>query len=250
VVNAWRKPVLALVLFGMAFGYLEAAVVSYLRVLHESARQRFHPNRAPERPPDDLFPLLTLEQVRASGESKTLAIEVGREAATMLMLAAVALAATSGFGRWAAAFVIAFGVWDATFYLFLKLLLGWPESLLTWDILFLIPVPWVAPVLAPVLVSAAMIAGGVWRLRRDIRLGPWHAAGILLGGVAIIVSFTLDYRNIMAGGLPRPFHWSVFALGMAIGIGSFAHAPLSELVRLRPKDADDITRVTGSAAAR
>lgn len=161
MVNAWRKPIVALVLFGVAFGYLEAAVVSYLRVLHESARQRFYPNRAPERQPDDLFPLLTLEQVRTSGESQTLAIEVGREAATMLMLAAVALAATSDLGRWGAAFVIAFGVWDATFYLFLKLLLGWPASLLTWDILFLIPVPWVAPVLAPVLVSAAMIAGGV-----------------------------------------------------------------------------------------
>lgn len=219
MINGWRKPVLALLLFGVAFGYLEAAVVSYLRVLHESARQRFHP----ERQPGDLFPLLTLEQVRASGESKTLAIEVGREAATMLMLAAVALATANGFGRWAAAFVIAFGVWDATFYLFLKLILGWPASLLTWDILFLIPVPWVAPVLAPVLVSAAMIAGGVWRLRRDIRLRGWHAGGILLGGLVIILSFTLDCRNIMAGGLPQPFHWGVFALGMAIGIGSYGH---------------------------
>ena len=235
MVNGWRKPIFALVLFGVAFGYLEAAVVSYLRVLHESARQHFYPKRQP----DDLFPLLTLEQVRTLGESQTLAIEVGREAATMLMLAAVALAATSGFGQWAAAFVIAFGVWDATFYLFLKLLLGWPASLLTWDILFLIPVPWVAPVLAPVLVSATMIAGGVWRLRRDIRLGLWHAGGILLGGLVIILSFTLDYRTIMAGGLPRPFHWSVFALGMAMGIASFAHAAL---VQPRRQDAEDITK--------
>jgi hypothetical protein len=227
VTNGWKRPVLALVLFGVAFGYLEAAVVSYLRVLHESARQRFHP----ERQPGDLFPLLTLEQVRATGESQTLSIEVGREAATMLMLAAVALAAANDFGQWGAAFVIAFGVWDMTFYLFLKLLLGWPASPLTWDILFLIPVPWVAPVLAPVLVAAAMAASGVYHLWRDavgrrVRLGAGHAAGILFGGLVIIVSFTLDYRNIAAGGLPRPFHWSVFAVGLAIGVCSYGHAAL------------------------
>ncbi len=240
MIGGWRKPLLALVLFGAAFGYLEAAVVGYLRVLHESARQRFHPEGAR----GELFPLLTLDQVRASGESKTLTIEVGREAATMLMLAAVALAAANDFGSWAAAFVIAFGVWDTTFYLFLKLVLGWPASLLTWDILFLIPVPWVAPVLAPLLVAACMIAGGVWRLRGDIRLSPGHAAGILLGGFAIILSFTLDYRNIMAGGLPHEFHWSVFAFGMAIGVGSCAHAAL-----VRPRDAGD-RPATGSTAAK
>jgi hypothetical protein len=211
------------VLFGVAFGYLEAAVVSYLRVLHESARQHFHPGRQP----DDLFPLLTLDQVRAAGESKTLAIEIGREAATMLMLAAVALAVARNFGQWTAAFVIAFGVWDITFYLFLKLLLGWPASLLTWDILFLIPVPWVAPVLAPALVAATMIAGGMWRLWQDAagrrtRNGMLNGIGIVTGGLVIILSFTLDYRNIAAGGSPLPFHWTVFAAGLATGIVSLA----------------------------
>lgn len=151
----------------------------------------------------------------------------------MLMLAAIALVAANNFSDWTAAFVIAFGVWDMTFYLFLKLLLGWPASLLTWDILFLIPVPWVAPVLAPVLVSAAMIAGGICQLRWRPRLGLSHAAGILAGGLVIILSFTLDYRNIMAAGMPRPFHWSVFALGMAIGLGSYGHAATRAPTRLR-----------------
>jgi len=88
------------VIFGTAFGYLEAAVVSYLRDLHEPARQRFYPGR----PPGDLFPLLTLEQIRQSGavQPKTLAIEIGREAATIVMLAAVALAAARNAGQWAA----------------------------------------------------------------------------------------------------------------------------------------------------
>jgi len=139
----WKRTVLALLLFGAAFGYLEAAVVSYLRVLHEPARLRFHPGR----PAGDLFPLLTLEQLRASGpvQTQTLPIEIGREAATIVMLAAIALAVAGNTGQWAAAFVIAFGAWDVTFYLFLKLVLDWPASLFTWDILFLIPVPWAGP---------------------------------------------------------------------------------------------------------
>lgn len=44
---SWKRTVFALLLFGVAFGYLEAAVVSYLRLLHEPARQRFYPGRPP-----------------------------------------------------------------------------------------------------------------------------------------------------------------------------------------------------------
>src|SRR5260370_3453976 len=99
----WKRTVLALLLFGTAFGYLEAAVVSYLRALHEPARQRYYPGR----PAADLFPLLTLDQMRATapGQMQTLAIEIGREAATIIMLAAVALAVARNAGDWAAAFV-------------------------------------------------------------------------------------------------------------------------------------------------
>jgi hypothetical protein len=77
----FRRSVLALVLFGIAFGYLEAAVVSYLRALHEPARQQFYPGR----PPSELFPLLTLDQVRSTGREQMhiFATEVGRQAATI-----------------------------------------------------------------------------------------------------------------------------------------------------------------------
>jgi hypothetical protein len=218
------RPVLILLLFGVAFGYLEAAVVTYLRILHEPARRHFHPDR----PSGELFPLLTLEQVRASGpeQQKTLIVEIGREASTMLMLASVALAVASNARQWAAAFMIAFGVWDIVFYVCLKLLLGWPASLFTWDILFLIPVPWVGPVIAPVLVSVAMIVAGIWCLWREaasvpLRIGLWNVVGVLLGGLVIVLSFTLDYRNTLAGGTPHAFHWGVFGLGMAIGVVSY-----------------------------
>lgn len=218
------RPVLILLLFGVAFGYLEAAVVSYLRILHEPARRQFYPDR----PPGELFPLLTLEQIRATGpeQRKTLFVEIGREASTMLMLASVAWAVAGNARQWAAAFVIAFGVWDIVFYVCLKLLLGWPASLFTWDILFLIPVPWVGPVIAPVLVSVAMIIAGIWCLWREaagrpFRIGFWNVAGVLLGALVIVLSFTLDYGNIMAGGTPHAFRWGVFGLGMAISALSY-----------------------------
>ena len=217
---AWRRIVLALLVFGGAFGYLEAAVVGYLRLLHEPARRRFYPGR----PPSELFPLLTLDQLRAAGleQQRILVTEIGREASTIVMLAAIALAVAQNSGQWAAAFVIAFGAWDIAFYIFLKVLLGWPASLLTWDILFLIPVPWAAPVLAPLLVSVAMIAAGVWHLRSESRAKPiripWGGwAGVVAGATVIVASFASDYRNLMAGGMPHPFNWTVFALGMSIG---------------------------------
>jgi hypothetical protein len=224
----WLRGVAILLLFGTAFGYLEAAVVSYLRILHEPARRHFYPDR----PPSELFPLLTLEQVRAAGpdQQHTLFVEIGREAATMLMLAAIALAVSGNARQWTAAFAIAFGVWDIVFYAGLKVLLGWPSSLFTWDILFLIPVPWVGPVIAPILVSIAMITAGVWCLWREaagkaLRIGPWNAVGVLVGALVVVLSFTLDYRNVTAGGMPHEFHWGVFALGIGIGAVSYVRVP-------------------------
>jgi hypothetical protein len=239
----WKRTVFALLLFGAAFGYLEAAVVSYLRLLHEPARLRFYPTR----PPGELFPLLTLDQLRAAGpqQTQTLVTEIGREAATLVMLAAIALAVARNAGEWAAAFVVAFGAWDVTFYLFLKLLLDWPASLFTWDILFLIPVPWVGPVLAPVMVSLAMIFAGVWHLRREARaepvlIGPAHWVGILAGAAIIVLAFALDYRNVMTAGLPRAFSWSIFGLGLLLGIGSYAGAARRQSRQARASSSQNI----------
>jgi hypothetical protein len=216
------KRVLALLLFGVAFGYLEAAVVSYLRALHEPVRQRYYPGR----PPSELFPLLTIEKTRSAApeQIRVIKIEIGREAATLVMLAALALAVSENASQWAAAFAIAFGTWDLAFYAGLKLLLDWPASLFTWDVLFLIPVPWAAPVLAPSLVSVAMIAAGAWHFRRGVHIGSREWAGIVAGAVILIISFTLDYRNLLTGGTPHPFAWGTFSLGLAVGALSYVHA--------------------------
>src|ERR1700688_4600121 len=86
---------------------------------------------------------------------------------------------------------------------------------------------WVGPVIAPVLVSLAMIVAGIWCLWREaasrpLQIGLWNIFGVLLGALVIVLSFTLDYRNIMAGRMPNPFHWGVFGLGRGIGAASYA----------------------------
>lgn len=191
--------------------------------IYDPIRAHLHP----ERNPHDLFPLITPGQLAATGPENTrrLAIEIGREAATMVMLGAVALAVARNLQQWIAAFAIVFGVWDITFYAFLKLFIHWPESLTTWDILFLIPLPWVGPVWAPMLVAASMIVCGLISLRAgSVRGRLWHWLGVLAGAVIIIVAFVWDFRNTTAGGVPNPFNWPLFLFGEALGLGAFLAA--------------------------
>jgi hypothetical protein len=219
VANRWRRVAAGLLLFGISFGYLEAAVVVYLRTVYDPIRIQIRP----ERPPEDLFPLITFEQLQRAAPDRLwlLGVEVGREAATILMLAAIAIVVTGEWQMWLPAFAVAFGTWDLFFYVFLKVLLRWPASLFTWDILFLIPVPWAAPVLAPVIVSLSIIACGLVALRRRVRMKAIYWAGITFGCLLILASFMWDSRNLMAGGLPQPFAWPLFAVGEAIGVTTF-----------------------------
>jgi hypothetical protein len=210
--DAIKRSILSLILFGIAFGYLEAAVVVYLRELSAPIRAQAGLG------PNDLFPLVKAGQL--GPHLRLVQIEVGREAATIIMLAAAALAAAGTPRKWLAAFAVAFGVWDLTFYAALKLLIGWPESLFTWDLLFLVPVPWIGPVISPVIVAASLTAGGILVLiRREAREGwlPW--ALVITGGMIILVAFMWDWRHIAHGGMPREFPWGVFAVGEILGVG-------------------------------
>lgn len=221
-----RQVLIAIILFGVAFGYVEAAVVVYLRNLSEPALAHVDPGRNP----NDLFPTLTLAQIKTyPALARALEIELGREAATLLMLAAVAIAVGANRAQSAAAFVTAFGVWDAAFYAFLRLFIHWPPSLLTWDLLFILPVPWSGPVLAPLIVSASMIAAGVYVIHREfagrpVRPSLLHWLGILVGGLVIILSFVWNYPHLIAGGVPHHFPWAVFVVGELIGLMSFCTA--------------------------
>ena len=217
-----RRIVVGLFLFGISFGYVEAAVVIYLRALYEPLRQRLTPGRAS----GDLFPLLDRDRMVAEAPetARLLNVEVIREAATILMLAAAAMLVTGDRSLWLPAFAVAFGVWDVCFYLFLKLWIDWPASLLTWDILFLLPVPWVAPVLAPVIVSFTIVGCGWMALWRPVVIRPRHWIGLILGGALVILSFTWDFQNVLAGNLPRPFAWWLFLAGELVSVGVFLHA--------------------------
>ena len=216
-----RRKLIALFLFGIAFGYLEASVVVYLRTIYEPIRQKISP-----RPANELFPLITVAQLQEAGPDNTrrLLTELGREAATLVMLAAIGLGVAGNFAQWAGAFLVAFGVWDIFFYLSLKVLIDWPPSLLTWDLLFLLPVPWVGPVAAPVIVSLSMITCGLIVLYRPVELHAKHWTAIIVGGLIVVTACCLDYANISRGGMPHPFHWGVFLMGETIGIAGFAAA--------------------------
>jgi len=223
----WRRQAIAILLFGISFGYVEAAVVTYLRPHFDAVRATFTPQSSR----GDLFPMLSDQQVRAAGPDmvRLVGTEVAREAATLLMLGAAAAAVGGNLRQWFAFFLMAFGVWDISYYAFLKILIDWPKSLLTWDVLFLIPVPWSAPVLAPALVSLTMIGSGlvyVWRESNGhpMRLRTVHWLCACAAGLLILAAFTWDYRNVMAGGMPKPFNWSLFALGEVLGVLAFLHA--------------------------
>lgn len=228
--RAGRRPALGrvligLMLFSVSFGFIEATVVVYLRTIYEPMRQQLHPGREPR----DLFPLLKLSDLQAAGDFhvQRLKNEVVREVATLVLLASAATLVGRNFYEWFAAFILSFGLWDIFFYVFLKVLVDWPVSLMTWDILFLIPVPWVGPVLTPVLVAASMVVAGVlilWResVGRPIRLNAGHWVMAILGGTITIVAFCWDYRHTMAGGYPQTFNWPLFVIGLSLGWAGFA----------------------------
>lgn len=204
----WPARALVVGGFSVAMGFLEAAVVVYLRLHYYPEGFSFPPVVIPE---------------------TILMIEVAREAATIVMLAALAWLAGARFLTRFAYFALAFGVWDILYYVFLWVTVGWPATLMTPDILFLIPVPWTAPVLAPVVVSVCLIGGAWVVLWRESRERPLAVTGVqwtvmILGGALILVSFMMNAEPLLRMQEPGPFLWWVFAGGMLLGVGGFVSA--------------------------
>lgn len=223
----WLRPIIILALFATAFGYVEAAVVVDLRAIYDSIRLGINP----ESPPNSLLPLLTVEELRDAGQNhvRQLWIEAGREFATIIMLGTVAALAVRRKGEWLSLFMIAFGLWDIVYYIGLKAMVDFPQSLMTWDILFLLPVPWLGPVLAPVIVSVSLILAGLALMYESARMRPirgrwFHWIAVVTGGVIIIVSFCKDYAQTLEGEMPERYNWALFITGEAIGWFAFSHA--------------------------
>jgi len=203
-------------------GFLEAAVVVYLRELYY--------------PEGFAFPLKRMA-------IEKLSIEYLREFSTIAMLFSLSIVAGKNFPERLSIFLYSFGIWDIFYYVWLKVLLDWPSSLLTWDILFLIPVIWVGPVLAPIICSITMIgvAGCILYFNQKgypvkIRLSEWIL--FLSGAVIIFITFVWDYSRIVIEGrfisnfmvlgtnpasqeiiaqyIPASYNWTLFALGEMI----------------------------------
>jgi len=148
--SPWAR-LLVVTVYAVAMAVVEAMVVYYLR---------------------RLFALqygATFAQGRFTFPATYLGHEQVREAATIVMLAAVALLAGRGPRQRAAYFLLAFGVWDIGYYAALKIMLDWPASPATRDLLFLIPSQWWEPVWLPLLVSSVFIAAALVLLRRRPR---------------------------------------------------------------------------------
>ena len=220
--------------YAVAMAYLESAIVVYLRRLYYPQGLNFPLTIADI---EGLRHLMARQSVfdfpLAIIDTPTLFLELGREAATIVMLATVGIAAgRTKVGKFAY-FLLLFGVWDIWYYVWLKVFLGWPDSLLTWDVLFLIPVPWIGPVLAPCTVALTMIGMGLVMLALEQR-GPVSPAGKavwlaqMVAALTVFVSFIWDVvprlpdnGALLAQWTPTYYRWWMLVLGLGLAIGTF-----------------------------
>lgn len=204
---SFRAAAVAVLAYAVAMAYVEAAVVVYLE-------------RALGADVGDVFPIRPITEA-----GDLAAIEIGREAATLVMIGAVGIiAGRSRLERLAWAAVV-FGAWDIGYYAWLYVFSGWPSSPATTDLLFLIPVPWAGPVWSPVAVSVALVGLGLAAARElragsALRIRPVHWALAITGGLLILASYTADFARIVDGLLPGPYPWPLFGCGMALAVGA------------------------------
>jgi len=216
------KTITYVAIFSIAMGLFEAAVVIYLREIYY--------------PEGFDFPLKIMNPHIA-------VIEIFREAATLVMLLMISFLASRKMIIRFAYFLLSFAIWDIFYYVFLKLFIGWPESLLTWDILFLIPIIWIGPVIAPVINAITMIILAlliIWFSdKKDARKIPGLSWVMLITGSLItIFGYIQDYGSFMlqeftfselmnssmseeilthaSNYIPETFNWWIFLIGELI----------------------------------
>ena len=199
---------LCVVAFAFGMAWVEAACVYYLRVMVDRV-EPYQPDPLP---------------IRGSlGE-----VELVREGATLLMLAMTGMLAGRRWqARWGYA-AIAFGFWDILYYVFLRIMTGWPTSLFDWDILFLLPLPWWGPVLAPVGIASLMIVWGTlvtqWHDRIPTTRFTRSSWGVSWAGILLALGvFMADSMRTLPAGvdmvrqvLPTAFNWPVFSAALVL----------------------------------
>ncbi len=195
-----------LTLFSIAMAYVEAVLVVHLRTIYYADN------------PLAIFPLTILSQ-------RDLNIELAREVATVVMILSVALLAEKGLTRVIAAFVYVFGLWDICYYIWLKLMIGWPQSWMEWDVLFLIPWPWFGPWITPALIALMFVVwGGRTLYQQTHSRFAWDSTTLFaLGAALTLASFLLPGVPLLAGGIdafrnftPAAFPWVLFGVGYVV----------------------------------
>jgi hypothetical protein len=201
--------------FATAMAWVEAASVFYIRALVE----RIEPYQANPLPQDVMQGVL--------GQ-----VELWREAATLVMIATLGLLAGRTWRRRAGYAALAFGAWDIFYYVFLRLISGWPKSLLDWDILFLLPLPWWGPVLAPVSISLVMLLWGTLATQASdgTTAARWPSALASAGIALALAVFMIDAWRAVPHGreavlqvLPTAFNWPVFGAALLLMATPVAH---------------------------
>jgi hypothetical protein len=199
-----------IVIFSIAFAYIEAAVVVYLRRI-------FHPEGFD-------FPLRNF----GIGPlwNRLLITEISREAATLVLMCTGAWLFGQNLQQRFAYFMVVFAIWDIFYYVWLKVLISWPASIMDWDILFLIPTTWAGPVLAPVLVSLTMLVFGIAILSRSswcrpIEVRPLDWLGFICAALVVAFSFCMAGRGVGKRDFKSHFYWPLFAAGYATAIALF-----------------------------
>lgn len=210
-------------IFAAAMAFIESLIVVYLRLL-------YYPNGF-------IFPLNPIM------DSWVYSIEIWREFFTIVMLACVAILAAKKFYVRFAYFLYAFAVWDIFYYIWLKIILDWPASFLTWDVLFLIPIPWIGPVLAPIICAVVMIVFTFIIIdfkdsgyKTKIIRREWTL--LTVGAVIILYTWLIDFAKMIIGGgflsdffgllknesfqkvvgdfVPISYNWWVFGVGIGL----------------------------------
>lgn len=190
---------IAVVAFAVAMAWVEAACVLYIRTLVDRI-EPYQPNPLP-----------------LSGALGN--VELLREASTLVMIAMVGVLAGRTWRRRAGYAALAFGIWDVFYYVFLRVISGWPKTLFDWDILFLLPLPWWGPVLAPISIAVLLIVWGTVAAVSDARAvrawWPWALGS--LGVMTALAVFMIDAWRALPQGrdavlrvLPTTFHWPLF----------------------------------------
>ncbi|HTL58182.1 MAG TPA: hypothetical protein VL361_21015 [Candidatus Limnocylindrales bacterium] len=193
--------------FAIAMAWVEAAVVFYLRTMF-NRMEPYQPNPLPE----------------FANLGKT---ELVREAATLVMLLTIGMMIGSTWRKRLGYSAIAFGIWDIFYYLFLRVMCGWPHSLFDWDILFLLPLPWWGPVCAPISIAALMIIWGTLVNSEPEDTKPiGERRAWLMSWIGVLIAlyvFMSDSIRALKHGedavrnvLPVSFNWPLFGVGFVL----------------------------------